>query len=184
MLAKQTGGTPVTPYYFETVTVTTEVKKEIQRIFDDAMTRHGKKGDSIKVSFRKLNSKQAYEDEPCGIVYSGGILGVGQTAQRVNVTLVENPKIANIVFGQGSLVDGSIVPLSKFQNALQRIGKQKFIVQAIAATIVHEGIYHGVATGHDHQAGFIDAATLLVDPKATLSDEACKTILGKFHVAK
>ena len=174
-------------YYFTTLNVNDAVKKEVQRILDDALARHGKKGDTIKVTFVKLESKDAYDQQECGIEYSSGFLGLGKTAIKVNVTLWENPNLESIGFGNGLRFDGSLVPLRVFREKLIELRKRELVDEAIASAIVHEGIYHGLhglTVGHDTKTGFVDSEKPTIDKKQQLSDEACKKILGKFDLAK
>jgi hypothetical protein len=50
--------------------------------------------------------------------------------------------------------------------------------------MIHEGLFHGVVSGHYHESGWIDSKSISIKPDAGLSDEAAKKIMKKFKLHK
>ncbi len=176
-------------YFFNTQKMTDLTKSEIQRIIDDAVRKHGKKGDKATVIFYPVKDMVAFAKLDSERRRAGFYPGVGIRPSGVMVNIKENPELAKMALqtgGQGTEYIANIITERQMLDQLENQKKASLLSEALAIAIVHEGIFHGlkpyslVSRPHFDVKDFVDASVPLVQKNAVLSDQAGKLLVETY----
>ncbi len=170
-------------YHFRTLTASAAVQAEVNRIFQDLMTRNAKNDATVKHTLNIVWKRAAsrLELDRLDLGYSGGAFVTGANPTKVTVA-VHDQLLAG--------VPGQAAP-GRFRAGLNPGFIQRLVAlspvpitldAAVAAAIAHEIGLHAIGnvTDHYHDDGFIDARVGQVG--GTFSPEARERIADRLDV--
>jgi hypothetical protein len=162
-------------YHFTTIELTPEIKDEVSRIFQDAVSRFGHPDNTLTIKWTPEPDRTKYD--ACDF----GFIGTRFTRNGARAGIREHELLKNAIgqSGAGSF-KGSFNP-TKCDDAAKGTPHTRAI--AIATTIAHELGLHGIGgkSDHFHQTGYVDA-TGGEQMGKSFSDEAAKLIIARLDM--
>jgi RHS repeat-associated protein len=162
-------------YYFEELRLTPGIRREVDRILQDAMRAYGDPDARLRIQWEAVSTREELNAVRKGYTRKG-FIPLFRTITGANVTLHDRMSFSRGA-GQGANFGGGL--------NVREIPRED---KAIAAVIVHEVFFHGIGRKpgiprHYHERGYIDA-NKGGQIGADLSREGAELIFGRLGISR